>query len=87
MYVLKMVYKTLLNLLQVPHKVQTMMCGEKTPILSNAVPGFELFMTSWESLGDRFQVVKQYTDVGLQWARKYYSKMDNTRAYVVGMSK
>jgi len=35
---------------QIPHWVQQFMSSKSTPILSNAIPAFELFMTSWEQL-------------------------------------
>ena len=63
------------------------MCAERTPILSNAIPAFEMFMSAWEQLGTRVPRLEQYTGIGLDWALKYYKKMDSTRAYVVAMSK
>ncbi|KAI0263897.1 hypothetical protein BGY98DRAFT_905734, partial [Russula aff. rugulosa BPL654] len=36
--------------LAIPHAVQQVMCGESTPILSGAIPVFEMFMSKWETL-------------------------------------
>ncbi|KAH9013041.1 hypothetical protein EDB84DRAFT_1253278, partial [Lactarius hengduanensis] len=37
-------------ILSMPHQVQQIMSGENTPILSGAVPAFEMFMSAWESI-------------------------------------
>jgi len=63
------------------------MSGESTPILCGAIPSFEMFMTSWEKLLHDHKSLKKYIDPGLQWAYTYYSRMDNTRAYIVTMRK
>jgi len=56
-----------------------------TPVLSGAIPSFELFMTQWEKLGDEHLNLKAWTDIGLKWATKYYKRMDDTDAYVISM--
>jgi hypothetical protein len=61
------------------------MSAHATPILSGAIPSFELFMTQWENLGEAHANLKPWTDIGLHWARKYYTRMDNTRAYIIAM--
>ena len=63
------------------------MSGESTPILCGAIPSFEMFMTSWEKLLHDHKSLKKYIDPGLQWAYMYYSRMDNTRAYIATMRK
>ncbi|OBZ73092.1 Zinc finger BED domain-containing protein 4 [Grifola frondosa] len=68
--------------LSVPHTVQQVMSGERTPILSGTIPSFEMFMTRWEKLGKK---AWHLTDVGLKWAAKYYSRMDGTPAYIIAM--
>ncbi|CAA7261627.1 unnamed protein product [Cyclocybe aegerita] len=72
-------------ILSIPHRVQTLMCGEQTPILVNAIPAFEMFMTAWERLGEKFPHLEPYTKVGVEWAVKYYNKMDLTKACVIAM--
>jgi hypothetical protein len=67
--------------------VQQSMSVEKTPILSGAIPCFEMFMTAWEDLGNDYPHIKKWTSVGLDWAVKYYKKMDDTHAYVVAMGE
>ncbi len=70
---------------QVPHTVQQIMSAESMPVLSGAVPSFEIFMTRWEKLRTKFPKLKPWVDVSLQWAEKYYNRMDDTDAYVVAM--
>jgi hypothetical protein len=62
------------------------MCGESTPILSDAIPVFEMFMSKWETLKDNPKT-KTLAKAGLETAYKYYNRMDNTKAYVVAMCK
>jgi hypothetical protein len=65
--------------------VQQVMSKEKTPVLAGTIPAFEQFMTFWEQLGLRNPRVRKYTQEGLDWAYKYYNKMDDTSAYIVSM--
>ncbi|KIK07883.1 hypothetical protein K443DRAFT_35466, partial [Laccaria amethystina LaAM-08-1] len=37
--------------LGIPHQVLKIMSRERTPVLSGAIPTFEMFMTAWEQLG------------------------------------
>ncbi len=60
------------------------MSGERMPILSGTIPCFETFMTKWEQLKDNPRT-KLLVKEGLEWAYKYYDRMDNTKAYVVAM--
>ncbi|KAG5642623.1 hypothetical protein H0H81_010538 [Sphagnurus paluster] len=73
--------------LGLPHAVQITLNVEKTPTLGSVIPQFELFMTSLEELGKATPSLKEITDVGILWATKYYSRMDNSRAYAVAMCK
>ena len=61
------------------------MSREETPLLSGALPAFEMFMTSWELLAEKHAQLKPFIDIGLKWAYKYYARMDNTRVYVIAM--
>ena len=72
---------------QVPHKVQQTMSREETPVLAGTLPAFEMFMTTWELLGEKHVRLKPFIDIGLEWARKYYCRMDQTRAYIVTMGE
>ncbi|CAA7270363.1 unnamed protein product [Cyclocybe aegerita] len=65
--------------------LQTLMCSERTPILVNAIPAFEMFMTAWERLGEKFPHLEPYAKVGIEWVVKYYNKMDLTKAYMIAM--
>jgi hypothetical protein len=74
---------------QIPHKVQQIMSNERLPILSGAIPSFEMFMSKWEQVveapgNDR---LKHLVQPGLELAYEYYGRMDRTRAYIVAMCK
>lgn len=70
---------------QIPHKVQQGMSAESMPVLSGAVPSFEHLMTRWEALRSKYPALELWVDIGLKWAHKYYTRMDDTDAYVVAM--
>jgi len=61
------------------------MSKERSPVLSGAIPAFEMFMTAWEQLGRDHPRLSQWTDIGIQWATTYYKKMDDSSAYVIAM--
>lgn len=63
------------------------MSAESMPVLSGAVPSFEIFMTQWERYRVKYRELKPWIDVGLEWAKKYYKRMDDTDAYVVAMGE
>lgn len=63
------------------------MAAEKTPILSGAVPAFELFMSRWEKLSMDHPHLKDLIKPGLDWAYMYYRRMDRTKAYIIAMCK
>jgi hypothetical protein len=61
------------------------MSGESTPILSNTIPAFELFMTSWEQLAAKHPRLKPWIEIGLAYATTYYAHMDHTSSYIIAM--
>ena len=65
------------------------MAREKTPTLSSAIKFIESWMTAWEShqelvLSTRV-AVHEWIEEGLTWAKKYYRRMDNSKAYAIAM--
>ena len=74
-------------MLQFPDFALQVMSSDKAPILAGAVPSFERLMSVWEDLAadDLMQDVAPAIQVGLEWAYKYYKRMDHTSAYVVNM--
>jgi hypothetical protein len=46
-----------------------------------------MFMTEWERLGEQHKMLQPWTEISLQWAKKYYTRMDDTDAYVITMCK
>ncbi|KIM64060.1 hypothetical protein SCLCIDRAFT_50902, partial [Scleroderma citrinum Foug A] len=71
--------------LEVPHCAQQTMSGERTPLLGNVVPTFEMFIAQWQALGKQLPWCAPYIDAGLNCARKYYERMGKTRAYTIAM--
>ena len=63
------------------------MSREETPVLAGSMPAFEMFMTAWENLAETHPRLAPFIEIGLTWARKYYQRMDNTKAYVMAMGK
>jgi hypothetical protein len=63
------------------------MSFESTPVLSRVISSFEMLMTEWEKLRKEHPMLQPWTEIGLQWAKKYYIWMDDTDAYVVTMCK
>lgn len=61
------------------------MSSESTPVLLGVISSFEQLMTDWEQYGDTHNVLKPWTEIGLESAKKYYTRMDDTDAYVVTM--
>lgn len=55
--------------------------------LGSAIPCLELLMSAWEALQATNPHVKPWIEVGLDWATRYYKRMDETRAYAVAMCK
>jgi len=46
-----------------------------------------MLMTDWEDLAKQYELLEPWINIGLQWATKYYIRMDDTDAYVVTMCK
>jgi len=63
------------------------MSSESRPRLGSAISHFEMFMTIWENAAKKFPRCQPFIDIGLEWAKRYYNRMDDTRAYVIAMCK
>ncbi len=61
------------------------MSSESTPVLSHAISSFKKFMTEWEKIASQHEELWPWAEIGLQWAKKYYIRMDDTDAYVITM--
>jgi hypothetical protein len=61
------------------------MSAESFPVLAGAIPALEIFMTAWEEMGDKHPHLKPFLDEGLKFAKKYYRRMDRSRAYTIAM--
>jgi hypothetical protein len=60
------------------------MSGESTPLLSGAVPAFELLIAAWKDLAE-IPHLAPLIEIGLTWADKYSGKMEQTMAYPIAM--
>ena len=70
---------------QVLHTVQQVMSGKSTLLLDGAILVFKMFMSVWENLANKKPHLKRYINIGLEWATKYYVKMNGTCAYIIVM--
>ncbi|KAG6853706.1 hypothetical protein H0H87_008356 [Tephrocybe sp. NHM501043] len=75
----------MIKVLQYPYEVQMVMANQKLPILVAAIPAFEQFISKWECAAKHYNELSEPIDAGLVIAYKYYSRFDNTGAYVVAM--
>jgi hypothetical protein len=62
------------------------MSSERTPVLSGAIPAFEMLMTKWEKIAES-DTLKPLVEPGLEWTTRYYRRMDGTKAYIISMCK
>jgi hypothetical protein len=68
-----------------PCDVQQTMSGEKTPLLSGAVPMFGELIDGWRDVILKLPYTKPLVTIGLTWAREYSDRMDRTMAFAVAM--
>jgi hypothetical protein len=61
------------------------MSEESTPVLSGAIPSFEIFMTVWEKLSNEHKDLALLVQPGLDLACKYCGQMDQISSYIVAM--
>jgi len=61
------------------------LANERTPTLGNVIPYLECFVTALEEYGMHLLCLKPILDEGLVWATTYYSRMDNTKGYIIAM--
>lgn len=64
--------------------------NERTPTLHFAIPLFEKLLTLWEELSNKKKSprpnrIEKLVNIGLEWAVKYYKKLDNSQAYTITM--
>jgi len=67
--------------------IQMSLANERTPTLRNSIPHWECFMTALKEYGTHLPCLKPILDKDLAWATTYYSRMDNTKAYIIAMCK
>ena len=70
---------------QVSYLFQQCLSSESMPVLSYAITEIKEYMTALEKLGKDHYILKPWVDIGVQWATKYYCRMDDMKAHVVAM--
>ena len=63
------------------------MSSENRPVLGGVIPALEMFMIHWKELGENAPHCAPFITVGLEWARKYFMRMGETRTYIIAMCK
>jgi len=63
------------------------LANERMPTFWNVIPHWECFMTALEEYETHLPHLKLILDKGLAWEMTYYSRMDNIKAYIIGMCK
>lgn len=63
------------------------MSKQEMPVLAGAIPTFERMMSRLEKLAIKQPQLARPIKAGLKFAYKYYSKMDDTDAFLLGMRK
>jgi len=63
------------------------LANKRTPTLGNVIPHWECFVTALKEYRTHLPCLKLILDEGLAWATTYYSRMDNTKAYIIAMCK
>lgn len=65
------------------------MAKETTPTLCNAIRFMESWMTVWEDhqnlLAGEDHCAHDWVEEGLLWAKKYYRKMDDSKAFAISL--
>ncbi|KAG2086970.1 uncharacterized protein F5147DRAFT_588347, partial [Suillus discolor] len=71
-------------MLMVPHIALQSMLSERLPVLCGTIIIFEQFIAKWKSLQNSQPHLKPFLDIGLQWAQKYYDRMQSD-TYIIAM--
>ncbi|KAI0069744.1 hypothetical protein K474DRAFT_1609945, partial [Panus rudis PR-1116 ss-1] len=79
------VLRDILLILRILHYTQSLLCGEKTPTLSFALPVYESLLTSWRELKSNLPQLAPYIDVGICKIEEYVNHARSTRAYALAM--
>jgi hypothetical protein len=72
---------------KVPHQAIRALSSERLPTLCKYLITFERFLVVWEKVRDdpNHPHLRPFTEVGLDWAGKYYERMGDSKAYVIAM--
>ncbi|KIM58277.1 hypothetical protein SCLCIDRAFT_28178 [Scleroderma citrinum Foug A] len=71
--------------LKVPHTFQQSVSSEALPTLTHIIPVFKMFIIQWEHLSAQAPQCALFIEVGLHYAKEYYSHMGKTDVYAIAM--
>lgn len=58
----------------IPNAAQELLCSERTPTLSMALPVYESLLVAWEAMKTRIPELSHYISVGLAKLEEYIHK-------------
>lgn len=73
---------------QVPGVLMKDLARERVPTLTSAMQTMEFWITAWEVLGsqgERGERIAKFTALGIERASEYYSRLDQSTAYIIAM--
>ncbi|KAJ3572595.1 hypothetical protein NP233_g2975 [Leucocoprinus birnbaumii] len=73
------------EILSVPHAFQHCLSGEKTPILSEAIPAFEAMSYKWKQQQASYPEVASIIQAGIDKLAVYQQRAETVPAYIVSM--
>lgn len=73
------------QVLQIPHLAQELLCSEKTPTLSIALPAYDLLLSAWKALQKKIPFLAPYIDVGIKTIEEYIALSRKSKIYVFAM--
>ncbi|KIK16503.1 hypothetical protein PISMIDRAFT_42950, partial [Pisolithus microcarpus 441] len=78
-------WEVLQDLKVIPHEAQQCMSSESRPVLSKAVPAFEMVILWWRALAKHAPHCGAIINAGLDQAEQYYQQMGCMTAYCIAM--
>ncbi|KIJ58550.1 hypothetical protein HYDPIDRAFT_102399, partial [Hydnomerulius pinastri MD-312] len=74
-------------ILEVPHSAIQALSSESLPTVCNYLRTFEKFYVNWKRMGENPNNLRlsPFINKGLEWADKYYTRMGDTKAYLISM--
>ncbi|KDQ05945.1 hypothetical protein BOTBODRAFT_122080, partial [Botryobasidium botryosum FD-172 SS1] len=84
------IIEQLAEILQVAHAGQQLLSSDQYPTLQLAIPTMEFLLSEWENLRDARDPTDPFHNAlqaGINKLSSYYTRMDDSNAYAISMSK